>query len=156
MSGFTCRLKIATDYTPAEIFALLRENLPFVTGVSDDDPRFPRTLFTTMDALQIDVTATRLPHYTEEDFGFRPTVTVSFELGRNLLGERETEGEGNVARGVDWIVNHLNGDMVYMVNGDSPGLLRRGNQIWLDRKDSYWREEDLQKLTFPYEWKKLS
>jgi|GEM_PF-3464981 hypothetical protein len=156
MSGFTCTLKIATDYTPAEIFALLRENLPFVTGVRDDDPRFSRLLFTTMDALQIGVTATHLPHYTEEDFGFRPTVTVSFELDKNLDEVRYEEGKGNAMRGVDWIVNHVEGDMVYMVNGDSPGLLRRGDRIWLDRKDSYWRPVDLQKLTFPYEWKKLS
>ena len=135
---------------------MLQTSLPFVTGARDHDPRFPMRLYTTMNAMQIGVTKANLPHLTEEDFGFWPTVAVSFELDKNLLGQRCEEGNGNVTRGVDWLVNHIAGDMVYMINGDSPGLLRRGNQIWLDHKDSYWRAQDLLKLTFPYEWKKLA
>jgi len=155
MGGFTCTLKISTRYKPAELFEMLRSNLPFVTGVGDPDPRFPRTLFTTQEALQIDVGEAINPAIQEEMYGFHPTVTVHFELDKDLNDDRYDVGQSNVMRGLDWLVNHIEGDMVYLVNYATPALLRRGREIWLDRKDTYWGER-LPLLTFPYEWKKLS
>jgi hypothetical protein len=88
-------------------------------------------------------------------YGFHPTVTVHFELDKDLNDDRYDVGQSNVMRGLDWLVNHIEGDMVYLVNYATPALLRRGREIWLDRKDTYWGER-LPLLTFPYEWKKLS
>ena len=60
----------------------LRANLPFVTEAEEYDPRFPRSLRTT-DGIWITVYAARGSPCVEEEFGFQPTVTISFELARS-------------------------------------------------------------------------
>jgi hypothetical protein len=138
MSGFTYNLEIATPYTPAEICGILRDNLPFVTGEADYDSRFPRTLFTTNEALQIDVASRKSPELAEETFGFRPTVIISFEQAKYTEPDPPDEGHVNMIRAVDWIVNHLECDLVFLVNRALPAILRRDGHIWLDRKDYFW------------------
>jgi hypothetical protein len=155
MSGFTCNLEIATAYTPADICRILRDNLPFVTGEAEYDPRFPRTLFTTNEALQIDIARREKPELIEETFGFRATVKLSFEQAKYTEPDPPEEGYVNMIRAVDWIVNHLDGDLVFLVNWGNSALLRRNGHVWLDRREHFWREEDLQRLTFSYEWKTL-
>jgi hypothetical protein len=44
------------------------------------------------------------------------------------------EGKANELRALDWIVHHLDGDLVLLANGDVPALLRRGSRVWLDCK----------------------
>jgi hypothetical protein len=155
VSGFTCNLEIATAHTPVEICETLRDSLPFVTGEADHDPRFPRTLFTTNEALQIAIAQRQRPELTEETFGFRPTVMVSFEQAKYTEPDPPDEGYVNMIRAVDWIVNHLDGDLVFLANRDIPVLLRRGGQVSLDHREKFWREQDLQHLTFAYDWKTL-
>jgi hypothetical protein len=155
MSGFTSTLEIATPRDPAEVRELLRTNLPFVTGMSEPDPQFPPTLFTTKEALQINVRGPVGPELIEETFGFRPTVTVVFELAKNMDDPLYEEGMGNELRGLDWIIRHLDGDLVFLVNRDAPALLRKDGEIRLDRKDRFWGEFELKQLTFPYDWKKI-
>jgi hypothetical protein len=155
MSGFTCDLEIATACTPAEICGILRDNLPFVTRERDYDPRFPHLLFTTNEALQISVSSREHPELAEETFGFRPTVMISFEQAKYTKPDPPDEGHVNMVRAVDWIVNHLEGDLVFLVNRDLPAILRRDGHIWLDRKDYFWMPRDLLRLCFPYEWKTL-
>jgi hypothetical protein len=155
VSGFTCNLEIATAYTSAEICGILRDNLPFVTRERDYDPRFPRMLFTTKEALQISVASRKRPELTEETFGFRPTVMISFEQAKYTEPDPPNEGRVNMVRAVDWIVNHLDGDLVFLANRDVPAILRRDGHVWLDHKDYFWMPPDLLRLTFPYEWRTL-
>jgi hypothetical protein len=91
------------------------------------------------------------PELTEETFGFRPTVMISFEEANDHLNE----GHVNMVRAVDWIVKHLHGDLVFLANRDVPAILRRDGHVWLDHKDYFWMPPDLLRLTFPYEWKTL-
>lgn len=155
MGGFTCDIEIATRYTPAEICTILRDNLPFVTGEAEYDPRFPRTLFTTNESLQIDFLGREDPELTEETFGFRPTVMISFEQAKYTRPDDPLEGRTNMIHAVNWIINHLDGDLVFLAGREVPALLRRNGHIWLDNKDRVWIPDDFQYLTFPYEWKKL-
>ena len=101
MSGFTCNLEIATAYTPAEISRILRENLPFVTGAAEYDPRFPRTLFTTNEALQIDIAHWDRPELIEETFGFPATVKIAFEQAKYTEPNPPDEGHVNMIHAVD-------------------------------------------------------
>jgi hypothetical protein len=151
MSGFTCGLQLATSLAPVEIVQKLRDNLPFIAGAYTYDPQ---SLRTTNDGVLIEVSGAVMPEVTEELFGFRPAVKVSFELARGGDDAWE-EGKANELRALDWIIHHLDGDLVFLANGEVPALLRRRNSIWLDRKDWFWRESDLRLLTFPYEWKRL-
>jgi hypothetical protein len=155
MSGFTCNLEIATAHTPAEICRMLRDNLPFVTGEAEYNPRFPRTLFTTNEALQIDIARWEKPELIEKTFGFPATVKISFERAKYTEPDPPNEGAVNMIRAVDWIVNHLDGDLVFLQDWDISVLLRRGGHVWLDHKDRFWSGEDLGRLTFAYEWKAL-
>jgi hypothetical protein len=134
MSGFTCDLEIATAYTPAEICGILRENLSFVIGERDYDPRFQRMLFTTNEALQISVACWKRPELIEETYGFRPTVMIFFEQAKYTEPDFPDEGRVNMIRAVIWIINNLDGDLVFLVSREPPALLRRDGHIWLDRR----------------------
>ena len=145
--------RVATPLTPDNVFDLLRDNLDFATRERRSDKFRPR-LYTTNDGLMIETYPDKSLGGVEEAFGFHPTVRVDLELARgNAPGF--PEGELNTVRTVDWLINHIEGDAVFLANGDAPVLLRRNGKVWLDRKDWFWREQDLKLLTFPYEWKEL-
>jgi hypothetical protein len=152
--GFECTYKIDTRYNVEEIYALLRENLPFVTGYEEFDGRFRPTIYTEQDGLQIEAYETIRPDITQHLYDFRPTVTVSLELARGDDPGIEV-GLDNLRRSVNWLQNHVEGDAVFLANGDTPVLLRRDGITWLDTRRTFWREQDLALLTFPYEWKLL-
>jgi hypothetical protein len=44
---------------------------------------------------------------------------------------RSRRGRVNVIRAVDWTVNHLEGDLVFVVKRDIPALLRRDRRGWI-------------------------
>jgi hypothetical protein len=98
--GFTCDLDIATAYTPGKVCEILRGNLPFVTEERDYDPRFPRMLFTTNNALQISVARQKWPELIQETFGFRPPAVISFEQAKYTEPDRP-KIEGCVVIGQD-------------------------------------------------------
>jgi hypothetical protein len=153
MSGYTSFYDIATSYTADEVYELLRHNLDFVTEAIRREGFTPK-LKTTNEGVLIEVYPDMWPGAVEEVFGFRPTVRVSLELARG--GDPGfDEGGLNTTRTVNWLINNIKGDAVFLPNGDLPVLLRRGDQVWLDKKEEWWGEEDLKLLTFPYEWKEL-
>jgi len=54
-----------------------------------------------------------------------------------------------MVRAVGWIVNHLDGDLVFL--GGEPGvpaILRDDCHIWLDHKNFLWMPPDFLRLTF--------
>jgi hypothetical protein len=61
------------------------------------------------------------PELIEETYGFRPTVMISLQQAKYAEPARSDEGHINMIHAVDWIVNHLNGDLVFLVRaGKSP------------------------------------
>jgi hypothetical protein len=152
--GFECTYKIDTRYNVEELYQLLRTNLPFVSGWRDYDGRFQRMIFTEQEGLQITIYETIRPDITQHLYDFRPTVTVTFELARGDDPGIEV-GLDNLRRSVNWLQNNVEGDAVFLANRDTPVLLRRGGVTWLDSRRTFWRDQDLALLTFPYEWKLL-
>jgi hypothetical protein len=157
MSGFTYFLELGTERSAAEVFDLLQDNLPFITGVGEPHPKYPRSLYTTNDGVELRVSTPRGFYPSEEAFGFPWRVRISFELTKTFDESdfaRREEGKANMVRALNWIIDHIEGDMVLFAT-DIPILLRHGNRIWLDRRDWSWIEEDLALMTFPYEWRDL-
>jgi hypothetical protein len=144
---------MATSLTPDEVYALLRDNLEFVTGEHKSE-KFGNTLCTSNDGLHIEAHPPVGLGSIHDAFGFHPTVRVDLLLAR-ASEPGYFEGQANTLRTVDWLIDHVRGDAVLLFNEDIPVLLRKGDKIWLDRKDRFWDAEDLALLTFPYEWKTL-
>lgn len=102
-------------------------------------------LLTTNEALLISVSPGEEPELTEETFGFRPTVMISFEEANN---DPLNEGHVNMVRAVDWIVKHL--DLVFLANrGVSPHLAARRSHL-ARPQGLFLDAADLLRLTFPY------
>lgn len=152
--GFECDYKIATDYSAEDIYQMLRTNLSFVTGWRDFDGRLQRMIFTRNEGLQITIYKSKNPEVSEKFFGFRPTVTVSFEVARGGHPGFD-DGMDNMSRSIDWLQNNVEGDAVFLANRDRAVLLRRNGLTWLDSTGIFWRERDIPLLTFSYEWKDL-
>ncbi len=117
--------------------------------------KFRPTLYTANNGLQIETYPPVGLGSVEDHFGFRPTVRVDLELARGNDPGFE-EGALNRVRVVDWLINHVEGDAVFLVNGDLPVLLRKDGKVWLHHKDRFWSERNLPLLSFPYEWKELN
>lgn len=146
--------KMATALTPDEVFELLRDNLKFVTEERKFE-NFRPSLYTTNDGLTVETFPDKSVGAVEQAFGFKPTIRVDLELARaNAPGFEE--GALNRVRVVDWLINHVEGDAVFLVNGDLPVLLRKNSKVWLHHKDRFWSERNLPLLTFPYEWRELT
>lgn len=144
-----------TSFTPNDVFELLRDNLTFVTGEQKFE-KFRPTLYTTNNGLQIETYPDKeAPDCIEDAFGFLPKVRVALHLARGNDPGFE-EGALNRVRVVDWLINHVEGDAVFLVNGDLPVLLRKDGKVWLHHKDRFWSERNLPLLSFPYEWKELN
>ena len=93
------------------------------------------------------------PDCIEDAFGFLPNGSGrSAPCARGTIPAFE-EGALNRVRVVDWLINHVEGDAVFLVNGDLPVLLRKDGKVWLHHKDRFWSERNLPLLSFPYEWK---
>jgi len=80
---------------------------------------------------------------------------ISFEQAKYTEPDAPNEGSVNMIPALNWIVNHRDGDLVFLANRDVPAMLRRDGHIWLDRKDCFWIAEDLKRLTFSCERKTL-
>lgn len=83
----------------------------------------------------------------EEEFGFRPTLHVVFEL---YSSEDEDEGQRIIGRAAAALLRHEAGDAVLAFNGDDMMLLRRGGHVvvsdWHD-----WLTPQLDAASIRYE-----
>jgi hypothetical protein len=151
--SITTEYEMATSLTPDEVYALLRDNLEFVTG-DIKHRNFRSSLRTSNDGLRIQTFPPAGSGSVQDAFGFNPTVCVALHPAR-ADDAGYLEGQANMLRTVNWLISYVEGDAVLLFNSDIPVLLRKGNKIWLDRKDRFWRADGLALLTFPYEWKTL-
>lgn len=91
----------------------------------------------------------------EEDFAFRPTVSIGFRLLPN--SDEYEEGKHVLLRATMILLNHEEGDAVLLFNGDKVLLQRLKGQL-IANKDWFRYSDDpqLSELKPPYELRSLS
>lgn len=136
-------LDIATDLTPSEVTDIMADALA-PHKHNDAALKLPG----------LGIISNRPGNYSQtvvaEDYGFRPTLNVIFEIDAN---EDYIGGMRAMMCGVMALLRHESGDAVMLFNGERTVLQRIGGKLLLNEKWDNWTAHArlLPEVTLPYE-----
>lgn len=155
--GLEYNLEIASGSTPERVMQVIADKL----GCAANDPRLQqrsRGINLNLQGLIIAVTAIREQSLgqvvIEEDYGFRPTIYIGFQLFTETDVDADYEaGMRAMMRATMAVLQHESGDAVLLFNGERTVLQRMSGKLQLNENWDNWTAHArlLPEVTLPYE-----